>query len=380
MKRYALLFAILVTSVAGVQLVGAQGGGSDVITLNDGTPGVDVIITPTPGTTGAVALELYQASVTVTDDGGNVVFQMADPRVHKIELRLAPDAGSYVLTAQRLSGTAEAYVRVASQADLTQASSTALVANTQQVLGVQQSVDLPLTGTVSSQVTEVAIPAEQTGTVSVTFPGAPVTAQLVDSSGHVVVMLRGGGFDGFSLVVDGGQYELTLLNTAPQQETVASVQVMSALPSDLESMLPALVAQAGSPATGEMVANATSCALTVDASSVNLRSGPGTGYSVLSYGFRGDEYPVGGMNSDGSWLVVADAQSGSAWMARTAGSLSGICQGLAVYDIPYREAASPQIVVQQPPTTIAAAESSSSIYQDDAYEHESGHEYEEHDD
>ena len=68
-------------------------------------------------------------------------------------------------------------------------------------------------------------------------------------------------------------------------------------------------------------------------------------------------------------------------MTRTAGSLNGVCQGLTVYDIPYREAASPQIVVQQPPTTpVAAGPNNTTYYDDDAYEHESGHEYEEYDD
>jgi SH3-like domain-containing protein len=148
----------------------------------------------------------------------------------------------------------------------------------------------------------------------------------------------------------------------------------------MDTLIPAVDAQ---PATGETVAvNSASCAITIDLASVNLRSGPGTGYSVLNYGFRNDQYPVGGTNSDGSWVVIGTPDGASAWMSGSVGSLSGECQNLTVYDIPYRNAPAPQVVVQQsqPSVVVVSAPSTSGTtttgggspsYEDD---HEDDHE------
>ncbi len=372
MKRYAVvvvMMAIVASSLLTAQTLFAQNP-IDAIALNDGTPGVDVVITPTPDTTGVVSLELAQASVTVVDSLGNTVFQMADARVHKLELRLAPGTGSYTLSAERLPGVAEAYVRITSQADLTEVGQTVLVDNAQQPLGIQQSLDLPLTGAAPSQVAAFNIPADQQGTLKASFPGAPVTAQVVDDSGKVLATLLGGGFDGVSMVLDSGSYHLTLLNTNPAQQTVANMEIAQALPSVLDSEIPALVAQSA-------------CVMTVDTASVNLRSGPGTGYSVMNYGFRNEQFQVGGQSPDGSWLVVATSDGGSAWVSRSMGELSNACDNLAVYDIPYRDAPEPQIiVVQQQPSTIVGPDSSAfgapaapAFFDDDEFE-----DHEEHDD
>jgi uncharacterized protein YraI len=337
MKRYVVILitvTMLASSLLTVQAIFAQQNASDAIALNDETPGVDVVITPAPNTTGVVSVELTQASVTVVDSLGNTTFQMADARVHKLELRLAPGTGSYTLSVERLPGVTDAYVRITSQADLTDLGQTVLIDNAQQPLAIQQAVDLPLTGAAPSQVAAFNIPADQQGTLKASFPGAPVTAQVVDSSGQVLATLTGGGFDGMSMVLDSGSYQLTLLNTNPAQQTVANMEVAQALPSVLDSEIPALVAQSA-------------CVMTVDAASVNLRSGPGTGYSVMNYGFREEQFQVGGQNADGSWLVVATSDGGSAWVSRDTGVLTNACDNLAVYDIPYRAAPEPQIVVVQ---------------------------------
>jgi uncharacterized protein YraI len=384
MKRTTVIVMLVVLAVSLLvsQTTSAQDS-TDVITLNDSTPGIDVVITPVSGTTGAVALELYQASVLVTDSTGNTVFQMADSRVHRLELRLAPGANSYTLTAERLPGVTEALVRITPQLDLTQLGKTVLVTNTQQPVALQQSVDLALTSTAPSRVVDFAIPASDTGTMMVSFPGAPVTAQVVDDTGHAVATLRGSGFDAMSLVLDGGQYQLTLLNTDPAQQTLANMEIVPALPSTLDSTIQEMASQ---PAPEDQVAaaNAPACSVAVDVSSVNLRSGPGTGYSVLGYGFRNDQFQVGGTNPGGSWLVVGREDGSSAWIARSTATLDGSCDSLAVYDIPYKEAPKPQVVVQQPPAVVVqppaapsvavAASGGGSSY----HEHEDEHE--EHDD
>jgi uncharacterized protein YraI len=378
MKRYIVVLitvTMFASSLLTVQTLFAQQNPSDAIALNDATPGVDVVITPALNTTGVVSLELVQASVTVVDSLGNTTFQMADARVHKLELRLAPGTGSYTLSAERLPGVAEAYVRITSQADLTDVGQTILIDNAQQPLGIQQALDLPLNGAAPSQVAAFNIPADQQGTLKASFPGAPVTAQVVDNTGKVLATLIGGGFDGVSMVLDSGSYQLTLMNTNPaQQQTVANMEVAQALPSVLDSEIPALVAQS-------------TCMMTVSNASVNLRSGPGTGYSVINYGFRNEQFQVGGQNADGSWLVIGMSDGGSAWVSRDLGTLTNTCDSLTVYDIPYRDAPQPQVVVvQQQPSTVVMPASSApaaasapapaaapAFHEDDEHEGHEGH-------
>jgi uncharacterized protein YraI len=386
MKRYTLLVVMIVwaASLLVGRTTSAQDS-SDAIVLDDATPGIDVVITPVSGTTGAVALELYQTSISVTDGAGNVVFQMADPRVHRLELRLSPGATTYTLTAERLPGVSQALVRITPQLDLTQPGNTVLVTNTQQTVGFQQSVDLALTSLAPSRMMTFTIPPAA-GTMMVSFPGAPVTAQVVDDTGRAVATLRGSGFDALSLGLDGGNYELTLLNTNPAQQTLANMQILPALPSSLESKIQEMASQ---PAPAEQqaqdaVASAAVCSVTVDVASVNLRSGPGTGYSVLGYGFRSDQFQVGGTNPGGTWLVVGKEDGSSAWISRGTATLEGSCDNLAVYDIPYKDAPKPQVVIQQaPPVTVqqpAAPSYSVSSSGSSYHESEGEHEDEGHDD
>jgi uncharacterized protein YraI len=357
-KRYVVVLILVVASLMAAQAAFAQGNSAgDVITLNSTTPGIDVVITPAPGTAGTVTLELAQAAILVTDSTGRVVFEMADPRVRALELRMAPSGGSYTLTAERIPGVDVAYVRVNAQADLSPVAQTVLVSASQQALTPQQAINVSLSAVTPSQVIPVSIPANTSGTLTASFPAAPVTVQVVDANQQVVATLYGGAFDGLNLTLDGGDYTVTLLNGNPQQTTLANVQVNAAQPADL-------AAQAAASQPQTTTVSAQSCVATVAVASVNLRSGPGTGYTVLDYGFLGQQYPVGGMTPNGAWLVVGDGTS-SAWMASTASALSGNCSALAVYDVAIRDAASPQITFQQP-SSVASA---SGGFSDD---HESG--------
>jgi uncharacterized protein YraI len=85
-----------------------------------------------------------------------------------------------------------------------------------------------------------------------------------------------------------------------------------------------------SPAAGT---EASPCQFTVDASSANLRSGPGTGYTGIGYGYAGEEFPVTTQHSSGLWFQV-QADSGEAWIAASVGHLGGDCAGLPVSDTP----------------------------------------------
>jgi len=217
------------------------------------------------------------------------------------------------------------------------------------------------------------IPENQSGTIAARFPGAPVTAQLVNNeTGAVVATLTGSLIDGLSITVGAGSYQLVLLNNDSSQPTVANVSLTTPSETDFAALVSQAdgsnitVANTGAGA-GTATTAPTLCQVTINMSSVNLRSGPGTGYSILDYVFRGDILPVGGTNSEHSWLVVG-TETGSAWMSGALGILSGECSDLPVYDIPYREAVMPQLSIQQPQVPVISVPSSpvgSEYYEND---------------
>ena len=374
MKRYGLTLSLVlaVLLIAGgvspfaVKHAAAQTD-PNLIALNDATPGIDVVITFPPDTTGAVALELSGAAVTVTDSTGNTVFLMADARVHALELHFAPNATPHTLSVVRLTGITEGYVKVTSQNDLT--TDTGLVLIDGEMVAPGQELDTFLDATTPNSAVSVSLPTDgSTSTITASFPGAPVTAQLVDNAGVAVATVYAGSIDGLRLALDGGDYQMIMVNTNPNQHTLAAV---SAVPSN-PSTLPVAVATTTNTttvaqtvpdqSTGQAAASVGACTLIIDVSSANLRSGPGTGYSILDYGFRNETYAVGGTNTEQNWLLIGLA-NGSAWVDRTLGTVSGGCDALTVYNIPLRMASSvPQIALQPA--------SGSAYHDDDDNEHE----------
>ena len=101
MKRFLipLLFLLLLGALPAL----AQDN-TNLITLNDATPAIDVVITLPPDTTGTVSLTIAQAAITLTDSANVVVFHAADARLHAVELNIAPNSGSHTLTVERLPG------------------------------------------------------------------------------------------------------------------------------------------------------------------------------------------------------------------------------------------------------------------------------------
>ena len=377
--KHLLPITILVIVLCGFALpaLAQDGGAGDLIVLNDTTPGIDIVITPALDATGAIALEITNASVVVTDVIGNIVFETYDPNIHGLELQFAPNAGTHILTIERLPGVIEAYIRIQGLLEITSATPTQLVSSTG--LALSQETDLPLNPSTPSAMIDLAVPTGEQGTISVRFPGAPVTAQLVNTeTGAAVATLTGSRIDGLSITVNTGNYQLVLLNNNTAQPTIANVSLTTPTETDFT----ALVEQAsgGNITVADTSANTDAtttfpalCQVTVTTSSINLRSGPGTGYSVLEYAFRDDTLPVGGVNPEHNWLVVG-TDTGSAWMVGTLGILSGECSDLTVYDVPYREAPAPQFSIQQPqvPVYIIPIPSESASHEDDDHEENEG--------
>jgi uncharacterized protein YgiM (DUF1202 family) len=211
--------------------------------------------------------------------------------------------------------------------------------------------------------------------MTATFPGAGATTQLVDAAGALVVESVGGHVDGISFLIDPGTYQFTLVSSGLSAEATAGVRLVSAD----EIGVVALAAPASTP---EVVAERAACTAVVTASSTNFRSGPGTGYTVVDYGYRDQVFEVGGRNVEDNWMLIGLGGGASAWVARSSVQMQGACASLATFNVPLRDA-------QPAPLVITGSGQFSGRYSDDDDdddhdEHEDhdddDHEYGEHDD
>jgi uncharacterized protein YraI len=240
-------------------------------------------------------------------------------------------------------------------------------------------VSLPLDVSNPGNSVAVTIPSDRAGVISATFPGANATTQLVDAQGVVVAASYNGHVDGMNVVLDGGDYNFTVLANNLADAIITGVR---AIPVEESGYVPLEAAVADTVA----LTSANDCTASVIVSSVNLRSGPGTGYSVLDYGYRDEVFPVGGINPEHNWVVIA-TDSGSAWLSDGVARLNGACDGLTVFNIPLRDAQpapvivvtpEPQVIVQSVPSGSSSSQSSNSrSHEDDDEDHE---EHEEGDD
>ena len=354
MKRYPLFLVLLMTlSVIPLNFnsaVHAQGGGSnDLVILNDSTPGIDVIVNPAVDTTGVVSLDITDASVMITDAVGNLVFEAADQNLTGIEFRFAPNAGAHTITIQRLNGATEGFVRIQALPEMVMMPTLEFVSNT--ALTTNQEADFPLNANSPSSVVNMSVPADESQAITATFPGAPVTVQLVNTdAGTALATLSGSLIDGVRFTVSTGNYQMTMLNNNIDRPTVANVSMTPPMNSDFVDMV---LAARGEPSNiaGTVPTNssapASTCAMTIGVSAGNVRSGPGAGYSVLEYVFRGEEVPVGGISSQSGWLLIQTGSGGTGWVANDLGILTGGCDSLVAYDIPYLAASSPTVIIQQ---------------------------------
>lgn len=348
MKRLLMLaLACVLAATVVPTLAQSQPAPSDVILLNDATPSVSANVSLPQDATGVVSLNLNNASVIVTDSTGKIVFQVADSRVHTVELSIVPNSGAQTIKIERLPGATQAAVTILALPELTSTGTAQFVDTPSLTLSQEHALQLDAANPGGN--VQFNIPASTTGVVTSTYFGANVTSQLVDNNGAVVATSFGGTIDGLNLVLDSGTYGMTLLGNNLPNSITAGVQVMPAeaagmvalqLPAATEA--PAIVSDTTT-AAPETVAVA--CNASIAGTSVNLRSGPGTGYNVLGYGYQNETYPVGGVNPEQNWVVVG-LPSGSAWVSKSLVTLDGGCDNLAVYNIPLRNAQQAQIIVQ----------------------------------
>ncbi|MGQ9904932.1 MAG: hypothetical protein ACUVRU_11575 [Anaerolineae bacterium] len=173
MKRLIFFVSILAWLLAAVPVL-AQQDNANLITLNDATPAIDVVITLPPDSSGAVALDFALAAVTLKDANNTVVFSAADERLHGLELNIAPNSGAHTLTVERLPGAPVAYVDVVALPEMTMRGDAALVDDAR--LTLNQETALRLDANRPGGVVAVTIPDQTIGVITATFPGASATA------------------------------------------------------------------------------------------------------------------------------------------------------------------------------------------------------------
>lgn len=366
MKRLLVLSLFISSLFLAMPVLASE---DTVITLDDASPSVDVVITLPLDTTGTIAINMSMAAVTLKDESGNIVFHAADERLHALELNIAPNTGQHTLTVERLPGVTTAYVSIKGVDSLTINGQSSPV-NTSPI-SYNQTSSLALDSSNPNGTVNVSIPADNTGVVTASFVGANATTQFVDSNGVVVAYSFAGHIDGLSLLVDGGDYSMNILGSGLNASIGASVRVM---PTNEAGFMLMDIPQTAEQTTSTSDAN--TCTATILVSSVNLRSGPGTGYSVLQYGYNGDTYPVGGQNTDGSWVVIGTNDS-SAWISSNTAQFNGNCNALTVFNVPYREAQVPQIILStpEPQIVVVPAASSNNSAGNSGGEHEGGHDH-----
>jgi SH3-like domain-containing protein len=100
--------------------------------------------------------------------------------------------------------------------------------------------------------------------------------------------------------------------------------------------------------------------VTVNVESANLRSGPGTNYSIVGAAFQGEQLEVAASTSDRAWYLVTHPNPGSVWIAASVTTLNvaNVTLSIAATIPP-----TPQIIVEnQEPATTNSGTTSSGIW------------------
>ena len=210
--------------------------------------------------------------------------------------------------------------------------------------------------------------------LSAPLPTQEATVQLVDTAGTVLLTsITGPTINALAIQLAPGQYAFNMTN----RDLNAQSQTTLALSQGPAATLMALKQTAGTGDGGnggQPAANGSGCTATVKIASANVRSGPGTAYSILGSVAHNNALPVGGINREGGWLLV-QTPAGPAWVAMSTVSQAGSCGALRSFDIPLMNAVEQQPVVAQQNTAPSSSGGSSnggSRESHDGGDHEGG--------
>lgn len=180
-----------------------------------------------------------------------------------------------------------------------------------------------------------------------TPPGLALAAASVLVVGFVLALLLANRDTGPSLRTEPlptGTHTPTVTLTQPPTATAApsatasptTTRTVTATPTP--SPTPTATSSPSPTATPLLTSSlAAACTLTITPASVNLRSGPGTGYSIVDYGYAGETLTVTARHTSELWLQVKQDER-DAWVAASLGTLAGDCATLSISTLPLRAA------------------------------------------
>lgn len=311
----------------------AQQSTNSLITLDDSSPTANVVVTLDNNAPGVVYVEMNGAQATVTDTVSPDTLVIRDKRVSAFSFQLRQGAPTHILRLERLTGVPSAQVYIQAEAALPP------------IIGASQAVSFLASGaTGSTSATMHVAPAAMvpvtisgsSNMLSVQFADQPETMQLFDGSGTIILTKDpDNALGGLTINLAPGQYNLSIANSDPSTQSDIHLGLSTPPTSQLALLAPA--------ATPTIVP----CSAHIVATTVNLRSGPGVGYSILGYGYQNDVMVVGGVNSQGGWLLV-QTKVGAAWVSAQTVATNGNCSGLTAFNIPLRGAPVSVTVTAQP--------------------------------
>lgn len=119
----------------------------------------------------------------------------------------------------------------------------------------------------------------------------------------------------------------------------------------------AMISETVAPTATAADTAATGPQLTVVVSSLRVRSGPGTEYTVLGAAAQGEQYPITGQAYSCQWFQVAHPQFGEAWMSGGAQYVTSdaSCDQIPEVAIPAAPTAAPTVAAPAPTATSASA-------------------------
>jgi len=133
-------------------------------------------------------------------------------------------------------------------------------------------------------------------------------------------------------------------NESVHTDLLPTANITSTLrPTDTQAITPTMTIPVSPDQTPTFTPTPTlaeACLFTVQSSSINLRSGPGTGYAVVEFGYAGDQYTVIARHASDLWFQVLSGTD-ERWVAATVGEVDGDCANLPISDRPLRDAPPP---------------------------------------
>ena len=330
---------ILAATFLGLRPANAQNSENSVIILDDSSPGANVIVTLDNNAPGAVNIEMANAQVVLTDAINTNVLTINDKRVKAFSFQLRQGAPTHILHFTRIAGAKTAQIYLQALATLPAIAEVLPNINT-----VNDSLPSSNLSTVHlAPATSIPVTINDlTNMLNIQLADQPAMVQMVDANGTMILTKTAADntLSALTITLSPGPYVLNVANSDTAAQSDLHVALSTAPTSQLMLLVPT---ETPIPAP---------CTAQVTSPSANIRSGPGTGYSILSVGYKNDIETVGGVNTQGDWLLV-QTKTATGWISTQVTTTVGECSHLTAFNIPTMNAALATPVVPLPSVGIA---------------------------